>query len=319
MRTVYATALLLAASLAGCARLEASQPVARVTGLCGAALSRAAALESEAERRAAVDEAIRTCSSFDEWMRESAAYPEALEGQDPEAVLAMRCADPTAGLGRYATCDSLDRALATPSPTLRPTRPPKPTRVPAGRSEPDARPTPADGLVPLPRDMSFEVHGATRIDWFEVSGSTWLALYTRTVKRASAICALDAFACVQYRPQVRPSLRVDPATGACTIDAVATSYTAVVYLPRWTRPSRVHRELIAWWRQVMKHAAWHEGRHIAILESYLTDARRMLVGRPCASASRIIARWARLLEVAQDAFDRRDRASLPAGPASRAD
>ena len=94
--------------------------------------------------RAFLDDAVRLCAGVEDWEAAAALHPEALGATDPLEFLAERCADPTAGLGVYATCVSLTRALATPPPTPVPSPTASPSAVPsssAGQSAwtPEAR------------------------------------------------------------------------------------------------------------------------------------------------------------------------------------
>jgi predicted secreted Zn-dependent protease len=84
--------------------------------------------------------------------------------------------------------------------------------------------------------------------------------------------------------------------------------SAAVQLPRWTKPARVHRALVGWWRDVFDHITWHEGRHIQIERNWMRKLAGRLEGKPCSSATKVIRRWAGQMAAAQDAFDTRDRA-----------
>ena len=79
-------------------------------------------------------------------------------------------------------------------------------------------------------------------------------------------------------------------------------------MPRWSKPTRVYPELLAWWRKVLDHIAWHEERHIRIENTWLRKVPAMLEGEACSSAQRITDEWARQVADAQAAFDARDYA-----------
>jgi predicted secreted Zn-dependent protease len=263
-----------------------------------------------------LDDAVRSCASHEEWERAVAQHPGLLGGWEPRQFLAARCADPDAGLDRYATCDSLARALATPSPaptpspTPRPTATPRPTPRPEPRVAPRVEPTPSTPrLVRLPKRMTATIAGATRIRYFDIRGRSPNQLIRQAARKARRFCGMHAAACVKLQPHARPIGRTDPYSGQCTIVRVerATSLSATVFMPRWTAPDRVYPELLAWWRQVFRHIAWHEGRHIQIAKRHMADLPRRLIGKPCGAVTRIYRRWSRQHERAQDAFDRRER------------
>jgi hypothetical protein len=83
-----------------------------------------------------LDDALRTCSSLDEFLAGAALYPEVLGEADVVVFVAARCGDPDAGLAQYATCASLQRALATPEPTPTPAVTPSPVPTPRPTMEP---------------------------------------------------------------------------------------------------------------------------------------------------------------------------------------
>jgi hypothetical protein len=60
---------------------------------------------------ARLDVAIRSCASLPDWAAAARLYPDALHGAEAMALLMERCADPTADLDGYATCQSLAVAL----------------------------------------------------------------------------------------------------------------------------------------------------------------------------------------------------------------
>ena len=72
--------------------------------------------------------------------------------------------------------------------------------------------------------------------------------------------------------------------------------------------------ILAWWREVLDHIAWHEGRHIKIEKSWLKKAPAMFEGKPCTSGQRIATRWAKKVAEAQAAFDAKDYAAYEFPP-----
>jgi hypothetical protein len=84
-----------------------------------------------------LDDAVRRCAGVEEFVAASALYPEVLRDTDPISFLMERCEDPLQGLDQYATCASLVRALATPSPSPTPSPTPTATPEPQATARPD--------------------------------------------------------------------------------------------------------------------------------------------------------------------------------------
>jgi len=102
-----------------------------------------------------LDNALRTCSSLEEFLAGAALYPEVLGGTDALVFAAARCGDAAAGLAQYAACASLVRALATPEPTPTPVVTPSP------------EPTPGPTLTPRRVKMA-EAHRASMTQTYRV-------------------------------------------------------------------------------------------------------------------------------------------------------
>jgi hypothetical protein len=102
-----------------------------------------------------LDNALRTCSSLEEFLAGAALYPEVLGETDALVFAAARCGDAAAGLAQYATCASLVRALATPEPTPTPVVTPSP------------EPTPGPTLTPRRVKMA-EAHQASMTQTYNV-------------------------------------------------------------------------------------------------------------------------------------------------------
>jgi len=101
----------------------------------------------------------------------------------------------------------------------------------------------------------------------------------------------------------RPSYVQDPATGSCTMTALASNVAYQATLPQWTASSGVPRELHAWWLVVLDHIRLHESQHIRIFEDYVSALPARIVGQPCSAWDAIIAQWSAELVAAQSAFD----------------
>jgi predicted secreted Zn-dependent protease len=176
----------------------------------------------------------------------------------------------------------------------------------APRATPRPTPRPTSVTVALPK-LSAKIAGATSIRYYSISGDHPIDLARQMEKNAKKYCGRDALACVDLGPDYNPSYIANPYTGSCTITGVRTSLKATVHMPRWTKPSLVYPALVTWWKSVFNHIAWHEGRHIRIERSWLKKLPGMLVGKPCSSATSVIASWSRKSEAAQDAFDAAQR------------
>ncbi len=210
------------------------------------------------------DAAVRSCSSVEEWVAVAAAYPGALQGVDPVAFLSARCADPGAGLEAYATCHALALALAEDEDAVGPGAAASPLPGDAGpadatQSESGAPPSSGSQRVALPT-MTVEVPSATRVRYFTVVGDTPGALLRQTLRNSRRSCGgKDALACVSLKTKVgQVRTKVDPRTRSCTFASVDITFSATVYVPRWTRPARVPAALVEWWRQELERSALHE-------------------------------------------------------------
>ena len=208
-------------------------------------------------------------------------------------------AKPAASPARTASAEA-----ATIDPTAKPT--PRPT------PRPKPTPTPKPGTVALP-EISAKVSGASTISYYSISGTSTAALYRQMVKKGSTHCDEEALACVRLSTAWVPHTASN-VSGTCTVASLTTTLRSNVWLPRWTAPSHVSPRLVAWWRKVIAHIAWHEGRHIKIQKDWITILKKRVAGHSCASTRKIVAKWARDAEKAQQAFDRQDRRNwrLPA-------
>jgi predicted secreted Zn-dependent protease len=247
---------------------------------------------TDAARLEALDQAVRACASIEDWDAAAALYPEAFAGGEPRAVLAERCADPSAGLSAYATCRSFARSLVTPPPTEAPT---------AGPGSSPGTSTAGGALVDLPL-IRTHVPGASRVRPFEISGQTPEELMADMLAQSAAHCGAHAFACTEVSPGVRPRLvlRGDQ----CRVASVRIDLRTTVHAPRWTSPRRVPAELVAWYRLVNAYIERHEGRHISITKSELAKLRRRVVGRQC---SRVVPAMQRFNAAVWRGHERLDR------------
>lgn len=107
------TVMVLAGCGAGPASLAIPSPVAvpgaeRVPVACRAAMATAAALAATEDATGSLDDAIRSCTTLEDWGMATAMYPAVLHGASPDAVLGARC-DDLQGLAATPLCQALDR------------------------------------------------------------------------------------------------------------------------------------------------------------------------------------------------------------------
>ncbi len=100
-----------------------------------------------------------------------------------------------------------------------------------------------------------------------------------------------------------PSYVMDPSSGACTMTGVTSSTRYQATLPRWTSPSKVPAELLAWWRAVLQHIGQHESGHIRIFARYVRALPSRVVGQPCSKWQAKVTAWSADLARAQANFD----------------
>ena len=100
-----------------------------------------------------------------------------------------------------------------------------------------------------------------------------------------------------------PSYVMDPSSGACTMTGVTSSTRYQATLPRWTSPSKVPAELLAWWRAVLRHIGQHESEHVRIFARYVRALPSRVVGQPCSKWQAKVTAWSADLARAQANFD----------------
>ena len=232
-------------------------------------------------------------------LRPGAARPTA---EPSFAALATLAPTPTAAASGDPVPSASPAASAAPSPT--------PAPVEGGSVGPAPSPTPPSAIVKLPK-LAADIAGASAIRYYTIAGDAPIDLVRQMTRKGSTHCSADAaLACVHLSVDPRIAYRVNLATGACRITRASPNLSAVVYLPRWAKPARVQRPLLAWWRDVFDHITWHEGQHIRIEKAWMRKLSDRLEGKPCASASRIVRRWAAQVAAAQDAFDAKELATF---------
>ena len=164
---------------------------------------------------------------------------------------------------------------------------------------------PSIHLVALP-SLKVDVLNA-RERYFSVSGRTpalILASARRNIPSDPSGNVRDSMAYVG--PIVwehLPSYVMDPSSGACTMTGVTSSTRYQATLPRWTSPSKVPAELLAWWRAVLRHIGQHESGHVRIFARYVRALPSRVVGQPCSKWQAKVTAWSADLARAQANFD----------------
>jgi predicted secreted Zn-dependent protease len=198
-------------------------------------------------------------------------------------------------------------ASPTPRSTAVPT--PVPTPTPAATAAPVATPTPdpATALVALPK-LSTSIPGASKISYFKVTGDSPSEIVDHIVAKSAKPClsgSRDVLACVTWKGGgYRWTNTTNPYTGSCTVTTLTiVKPNSTVHLPQLVGQAKVEPALLAWWKPVLDHFAWHEGKHIRIEQKFEKKLRPLVVGHRCSSARAIIRRWERNMAAAQHRFD----------------
>jgi predicted secreted Zn-dependent protease len=180
---------------------------------------------------------------------------------------------------------------------------------------PNLQPPAGAAYVAL-KTVTAKVPGAT-VRYFDVVGDTSAELAESVGRGGAKACGMIQYewfrgdarpsACTLTRvSDTRQSIRLSTtaSSGSCRIrDAhVTTSY--VVYIPRWSDPSRVPKRLLDWWRRIIVFIADHEAGHVRIGRDYIGRLNQRLVGKPCTDMASIIRSWASQHAAAQEAYDR---------------
>ena len=185
---------------------------------------------------------------------------------------------------------------------------PDATEAPAVASTaPAATPVPAPAvqLVAL-APLTIDIWNAQE-RYFSVSGSTPDEIVASAVANVPNDPSGAARSTMAYVGPItwdhRPSYVQDPSNGSCTMTAVASTAVYQATLPRWTAPTNVQPELLAWWRVVLAHIQKHESEHVVIFEAYVRELPGRVVGQPCSSWDAIIGQWSAEVVAAQAEFD----------------
>jgi len=181
--------------------------------------------------------------------------------------------------------------------------------------EVDQPPNTAGGVVNLP-SIDVDVSGV-KIVYFPIEGDTVTelgeSLANGGVEACGAInyewhegdtrpaaCAITSFGDIEAAIEQRGR------GSACTISDANVRGRFTIHMPQWTAPKRVPKRLLAWWRDVVVFIRDHEAEHIRISRVHTKELNADLLGADCDDATSIIRRWAKGLNEAQAAFDRKE-------------
>jgi predicted secreted Zn-dependent protease len=179
---------------------------------------------------------------------------------------------------------------------------------------PDLKPPAGAAFVGL-RSITAKVAGGA-VRYFDVSGDTSAELAESVGRGGAKACGTIDYewyrgdarpsACTLTRvSDTRQSIRISTsASGSCRIREARITTSYVIYLPRWTDPSRVPKRLLDWWRRIVAFIADHEAGHVRIGRDYIRRLNAQLVGKPCEDLTSIVRSWASRHAAAQEAYDR---------------
>ena len=190
-------------------------------------------------------------------------------------------------------------------------------------------PQPLPDLVGVPT-TKVKVKGATTMTYYPVKGTRASVLNDRwqAASSKSSRCGKitytwyrgsgETLSCVKTTYSPTYSYDVNYFTGSCVITGVNLHPRYVVPIARWAGPSLVPRELVPWWKEMQRVVAKHEAGHIAIFQRYMGTLRSRIVGAACADGQRIINRWSKQVNAAQEAYDKVQYATqvFPTPPAT---
>lgn len=189
-------------------------------------------------------------------------------------------------------------------PTSRPSTAPRAEAARVAVATPVAAATPTSLVALAP--LWIDVWNAED-RYFSISGTTPDELVASAVGNVPADPSGTARSTMAYVGPIswdhRPSYVQDPATGSCTMTAVASTVAYQATLPQWTAPSDVRPELLAWWHLVLEHIREHESEHVRIFDGFVRALPDRVVGQPCAAWDGIIGQWTAEVTAAHAAFD----------------
>jgi predicted secreted Zn-dependent protease len=180
---------------------------------------------------------------------------------------------------------------------------------------PNLQPPAGAAYVAL-KTVTAKVPGAT-VRYFDVVGDTSAELAESVGRGGAKACGMIEYE--WFRGDARPSactltrvsdtrqsirLSTSASSGSCRIREAHVTTSYIVYIPRWSDPSRVPKRLFDWWRRIIVFIADHEAGHVRIGREYIARLNQRLVGKPCTDVASIIRSWASQHAAAQEAYDR---------------
>jgi Mg-chelatase subunit ChlD len=173
---------------------QAQPAAADVSSICAQEFAQAGADGVVSPKSSALDAAVRSCASVDDWLVAARLYPAAIGDTDPRRILSMRCRDRSAGLGRFATCRDLgeDRLPEPEDGSLTILAPTGPERaaIPPGVG--------VEIILDTSGSMLEKVHGRRRIDVAKES----LATVVRDALADGLLVAIRTFHSTDEAPDV---------------------------------------------------------------------------------------------------------------------
>jgi hypothetical protein len=154
-RTLLTLAISACVVVSGCSAITGGGggnggPVPR--SLCEQNVAAGAQAVEGPARITALDAAIRTCRSLEQWTAAVVGFGAAAVGPDAITYLSTRCADSAAGVGGYQLCGLLAASRVThkPGPTHKPKKTAKPKRTPKPVAVVASPPAPVSPVAPVP-------------------------------------------------------------------------------------------------------------------------------------------------------------------------
>jgi predicted secreted Zn-dependent protease len=234
-----------------------------------------------------------------------AVQPTAIAARAPSSVAPTSSSAPVPSAALELGTAPAATDLVTPDRQVPAARPSTAAATPAASAALASPATAASDLVPLV-PLTIDVWNADE-RYFSVSGSTPDEIVASARANVPADPSGAARSTMAYVGPItwehRPAYVQDPATGSCTMTAVASTVTYQATLPQWTSPASVSGDLVAWWQAVLEHVRAHESEHVRIFEIYVDALSDRVAGQPCEAWDAIIGQWTADLTAAQSAFD----------------
>ena len=141
-RTLLILAISASLAVSGCSAISGggNQPAAQ-GGLCEQNVAAGGRAADGSARTMALDAAIRTCRTLEQWVAAVEKYGAGVVSPDATTYLGARCAEPASGVGGYMLCGLLAQSLAMPTPA--------PTHKSKHKPKKTAKPKPTPTLEPL--------------------------------------------------------------------------------------------------------------------------------------------------------------------------